>query len=400
MKEKNDIEGLIKELKNKDPRVRTEAVKALVELKYVAALIKALNSDNAEMRIVVAEALKNINDPEVVDALNKTLLKAISSESVIEDALSEAREEEDPAFRLFDLSDICKALSNAGEIERALDVAREIDALRQFDINPEGVDGERASILSYVSKALAETGETERATRMVEEALRITKQISDRGILERPLSDISTALVKLGETERALDVARALGYEFRASALAEISETLIKEGKIENARDIIKEAQDIVRLISSEYCRVIPLSDIAVALAQGGDLQKAKEVIGQALSIAEGIHDRTEYDTSHWFALSEVIKALARMGDTEKALDVARGIRFDRARIDALSNISEALINEGKIEKAKEVIREAWIMAKGYTAHWIYSRALSKIYVVLRSLEAHGNQEEARRKCL
>ncbi|MBT9165302.1 MAG: hypothetical protein DDT23_01317 [candidate division WS2 bacterium] len=314
-------------------------------------------------------------------------IKAISSESIIEEALSEARKEEDTILRSFALIDICKALSKAGEIERALDVAREIDALRQFDINPESVDGARASILSYVSKALAEIGETKRATRMVEEALSITKQISDRGILERPLSDISTALAKLGEIEKALDVARELGYESRASTLAEISEMLIKEGKIENARDFIKEARDIVRLISSEYYRVIALSDISVALAQSGDLQKAKEVIGESLSIAEGIHDRTECDTSHWFALSEVIKALARMGDTKKALDMARGIRFDRARIDALSNISEALIKEEKIEKAKEVIGEALIMAKRTSVNWIYSCVLSKIYVVLRSVE-------------
>lgn len=95
MKEKGDIQGLSKELANKDPDIRVEAVKALGELKHVDALNKAIGNDDPivcieatkalanlgrmrellavlrnrhpEVRITAIDALKNLNDPESDD---------------------------------------------------------------------------------------------------------------------------------------------------------------------------------------------------------------------------------------------------------------------------------------------------------------------------------------------
>ena len=99
--------------------------------------------------------------------------KIISSESIIQKAISIARKDSDYGLRLFASIDVCQALSKAGEIERALDVVKEIGKFR-FALNPEVVDGKCAFALSNISKALAETGQMERAKRMVEEALSIT----------------------------------------------------------------------------------------------------------------------------------------------------------------------------------------------------------------------------------
>ena len=46
MKEKGDTQGLTKELKNNNPEIRSEAVKALAELKNVAGLAEALSADD------------------------------------------------------------------------------------------------------------------------------------------------------------------------------------------------------------------------------------------------------------------------------------------------------------------------------------------------------------------
>lgn len=75
MKEKGDIDGLVKALYN--PKNRGDAIKALVELKSFEGLIKALNSRNSGVRIGIAEALKDINEPEAINALNKTLINAL-----------------------------------------------------------------------------------------------------------------------------------------------------------------------------------------------------------------------------------------------------------------------------------------------------------------------------------
>jgi 16S rRNA G966 N2-methylase RsmD len=75
MKEKRDIDGLVRALS--DTKVRSEAIKALVELKSIEGLIKALNSDNAEVRIEVAETLKEIGDPFALEVLIEALTTAL-----------------------------------------------------------------------------------------------------------------------------------------------------------------------------------------------------------------------------------------------------------------------------------------------------------------------------------
>jgi hypothetical protein len=75
MKEKGDVEGLSKLLN--DSKMRTEAIKALIELGSIERLSEALSSKNAGVRVQVAEALKDISNPVATDALNKALISAL-----------------------------------------------------------------------------------------------------------------------------------------------------------------------------------------------------------------------------------------------------------------------------------------------------------------------------------
>lgn len=75
MKEKMDIGGLIKELKNKDPRVRIQATKAIGDLKHIEGLIEASKNDNPEVRIESILALQNARDQKVMQVLIDVLTK-------------------------------------------------------------------------------------------------------------------------------------------------------------------------------------------------------------------------------------------------------------------------------------------------------------------------------------
>jgi hypothetical protein len=75
MKEKGDIDGLVRALSN--AKVRSEAIKALVELKSKEGLIKALHSSDPEVRIEVAETLKDIGDPFALEVLNKAIINTL-----------------------------------------------------------------------------------------------------------------------------------------------------------------------------------------------------------------------------------------------------------------------------------------------------------------------------------
>ena len=69
MEEHGDKDGLVRELKNVDIRVRIKAVKALGELKYIEGLGEALKNENVDVRVAAIGVLKNFGDPESVVAL-------------------------------------------------------------------------------------------------------------------------------------------------------------------------------------------------------------------------------------------------------------------------------------------------------------------------------------------
>lgn len=307
--------------------------------------------------------------------------KTVSSGSIIQEAISIAIKENDYGLRLLALRDICQALSKAGEIEKALDMVKEMGKLSVF-LNSETVSEERTFALSNISKALVEIGEMERAKEITKEVLRIAEGSGG----EAP-GNICGVLARIGEVEKALDIVEEVNEVILPSALSGISEQLIKIGKIEKAKEVLIKALDAARIISSDIYRISALSDVSVALAKAGELEKAKRVIEDALGIAVEVHDRTKYDTSHVFALLDVVEALAGIGEIERALDIAKEVNLNRARVHAFSNISEALIKDRKIEKAKQIIKEALNITKRLSVDWVRSVALSKIYVALRLIE-------------
>jgi len=77
MKEKGDVEGLIKELNNKDSNARIEAVRALRDLNHVQGLTEGLKNDDPQVRVESAEALKDIGSSTAMESLAKILVKTL-----------------------------------------------------------------------------------------------------------------------------------------------------------------------------------------------------------------------------------------------------------------------------------------------------------------------------------
>jgi tetratricopeptide (TPR) repeat protein len=82
MEQRGDIEGLVKELKNRDPKVRIEATKALSELKHVGGLIEASKNDNSEVRFEAVSALENVDETEAALAAVIDVLTTDENETV------------------------------------------------------------------------------------------------------------------------------------------------------------------------------------------------------------------------------------------------------------------------------------------------------------------------------
>ena len=57
MKERGDIQGLIKELKNKNPTIRFKVVESLRDLKHIEGLSEALKNEIVGVRVEAVRAL-------------------------------------------------------------------------------------------------------------------------------------------------------------------------------------------------------------------------------------------------------------------------------------------------------------------------------------------------------
>jgi tetratricopeptide (TPR) repeat protein len=75
MMERRDIEGLMKELWNKDEKVCIEVVKALGVLKHIEGLVEALKHGYQSVRFEAISMLEGSETPEVTEALIDVLVK-------------------------------------------------------------------------------------------------------------------------------------------------------------------------------------------------------------------------------------------------------------------------------------------------------------------------------------
>lgn len=76
LKEKRDVEGLIKALRHKDVLIRRKAAKALGDLKAsdaIEALIAALKDKDVEVRVEAIRALGRIKDNRAINPLLEVL---------------------------------------------------------------------------------------------------------------------------------------------------------------------------------------------------------------------------------------------------------------------------------------------------------------------------------------
>ena len=100
---------------------------------------------------------------------------------------------------------------------------------------------------------------------------------------------------------------------------------------------------------------------IAEGMAKAGMVERAKEVLEQALKVAEGIKDAERRAR----ALAAIAVEMAKAGMFDQSMKVAEGIEDARERAEALREIAGEMAKAGMVERAKEVFDQALKVAKG-----------------------------------
>jgi serine protease Do len=169
-------------------------------------------------------------------------------EHAYQEALQFAQKIEDGWGRSWALGEIAEAVAEAGQFDRALQIAQKIkDEL------------DHSSVLVGV---LAKAGQFDRA-------LQIAQKIEDESARSWALSDIAIVLAKAGQFDRALQIAQKIeDGSVRSWALVGV---LAKAGQFDRALQIAQETEN-------ELDHSLALKYIAAAMAEAGQLDRALEV--------------------------------------------------------------------------------------------------------------------------
>ncbi|WP_448590879.1 hypothetical protein [Thermoflexus hugenholtzii] len=217
--------------------------------------------------------------------------------------------------------------------------------------------------------AAEQEGEREWARRSLEEVRKRLEKMKGMALRDWQEEAAVFLLGELAQVEGAIEVA----------GLALDDSGKQKAAGIWASRGLFDLALKAAEGIDEAWSRAEALRKIAVAMAEAGQGERAKEVLNQALKAAEGIDEAW----SRAEALKEIAVAMARAGELEQALKAAEGIDEAWSRAWALRAIAVAMAEAGQGERAKEVLNQALKAAEGINKAWSRAEALRAIAVAM-----------------
>ncbi len=172
--------------------------------------------------------------------------------------------------------------------ERALQIAQAIPP-DEFG----GGEEQKIGVLSAIAVQLAKAGQTKRAQEVFAQAEKLVREKLSIWEQDSELSNIAIKLAEAGLTEKALQVAKTL---------------------------------------SQDYLRAEALNGIASQLAEVGELNRAKQILSDALKIAQTISRESGYESNgfcaiyKYQALTAIAQNLALVNEVQTALDITKTV--------------------------------------------------------------------------
>ena len=289
------------------------------------------------------------------------------------------------------MTDVVKGLIEAAHLDEATRVSRIID--EKF--------GDRAKALSYIANALHTAGRSNAAAEFIEQTISAARQAE--GLSGEALMNVTELLAQAGQLERAIERADSVEDLFRGRAQGACVAQLIRAGDLERA---ITVAGSMKRAWGWWWATA--LVDVAEALARARPWDRALEVartIDHALTrngqadealaladqlnstfhqahalrrIAKGLHDAKQeeeawalikHSQSKVFEIEDadqlrgafmaLVTTVARMGEKDLALRLARYFQNQQMRVKLWTDMAAAFIDAEMRSEAMLVVNEA-----------------------------------------
>ena len=348
------------------------------------ARVKGRNIDRARSALARQSRTRDLLSRERLQPANPLrdasgCLAAPTAGCLLDEALESAKAVADRKFRDWALGDIVVAQIQAGFAALAFDTVGRIDDPR------------------LIIAGLRNIAQAEAARGRLSESRAMADIIPDPWNQLQAKASVALAEAKAGDTAALLTarevaaLSQTLNRPARsAAALSQLAIGLRKAGAGAAADLVLEEALEITnRGRMTRADRENSLSEIAIAVAEGGDFDGAMEVIA-------GIDE----DALRRPVLLAAAGVFAREGAGGRALETAAQIRDARYRSVALSEVAIALVRSGNFGHARDIAERALDDSAEIDARFAYSKgyAFSRAASALVELGALPRALEAARK--
>ena len=248
----------------------------------------------------------------------------------------ETRDQATKAFRLIDAAELWIKLE---ENCRATDIINETVAIAQtIEENDDEGKSNKAYVLSNIAQAWSHIGEFDLARRMVAE-------IQLKGVKAEAFSEIAKALALTGELDQAVAMVQDERSASSGDELLVVAEALAKAGQFDRAQMMAKQIVDTAT-------RMAMLSTIHWYLTRAGQMNAARVLEKRIEEMG------AEITVYNYYALRSLVHLLCQMGRFDEALERCAAVE-EKGVAFALAAIAEALAKAGQKERALEVARQA-----------------------------------------
>ena len=340
----------------------------LAESAEAVARTIASQKTQVGMLAAIAEVVVAVGDP-------------VRARQLAESIEASARTITNPYRSAQALVGLAHAVATAGDPDLARQLADSAMAAARTITGP----GEHAEIMAGVGQALVAAGDAHRAKEIasaistpysrekalagiaravavadLDHATAIVHDIDGAGQQGFALIGVVEVVAASGDPDRAEAIARTISNpELRAEALTNLPEAVARSGDPERA-------EAMAGTITSPGLRAKALTDIARVVAAAGDADRARHLVESVEAISRKVTNQVKRDQGrqHWLASVEhdqvvvcVVRAVAAIGDADRAEAMARDITNLSLREEALANVVRAVAAAGDADRAEEIAR-------------------------------------------
>ncbi|MBV9445601.1 MAG: hypothetical protein JO345_06860 [Streptosporangiaceae bacterium] len=410
-----------------DPYWRAEMLAAAVTATAVSG-----DQDLARELAAEAESSARAANPELQDQALHHVADAVTDAGNYDDAELIARTITTAYFQEEALTKLATTIARTGQYDRAEAAARAVsdpdgrdDALTRLSYaiaetgnhdRAEALAGtitdstKKAGALMRVSYLLAEAGQYDRAEAL---ALAITDPESRGGALQSLAIELAW---EAAQYDRAESLARTNDYvSYELDALISVASAIAEAGDRDRAAQLLSEVETRARSLINPHLRKQGLGQIAVAMGQTGDYDRAEEITyaidgsferAQALAqiavaaAGDGDHDRAGQMARKAESLASYARdpsanasvdlavAIAQSGEQDRAVNFARSSPLEPwAKAKALTGIVAVISQNGDRQRAREVAAEAEDAARTITDPFSKTQALNDIAVIMQQAD-------------